>query len=1099
MADLRNSEDSPQVMESLSPQLAAVRDPRVSSNHSFTERDWEFRHTVDVGIGTVYGDVKLAGKGREHRHHHRHHHRHSSDGKDDVDHGRNSSDTHRASSKPVNKSTRRRSRTRSTTEADMPVTPPSERVIRILGKEASAENIGLTPKPIFSEMEELLWENGDSVWRETARWVKFEEDVEESGNRFSKPHVGTLSLHTLFEVRSLLLNGALVFDVDGSTLDQISSSVVDRMICTGNLPLKFRDKVKETILKGHRHVFEGSKKKDDERRRDEDRRNESIRSKSEPSGLMKLPFIRSLGSKASFLDIHDSDDYMLGKGNIHFMKKIPPGAEACNILVGEADFLTNPITAFIRLTSAHELGDLTEVPVPTRFIFLLLGTVGNLSRYHEVGRAMGTLMSDEVFHEIAYKAAKREHIIAGIDEFLDAVDEEEEERKIREDSGLVRSGKLFGGLINDIKRKRPFYLSDYKDGLSTQCIASWLFLYFACLTPIVTFGGLLGTATDQRLGAIESLVSGVICGVIYGVFSGQPLTILGSTGPMMVFEVILYDFCKTQHWDFLSFRLWTGIWVGVILLILVATDCSAFVCYITRFTEENFAALIAFIFMYEAIDKILKIYLKYPVGPPLEGMNCFCKAPSNTTLQSLNVSRSSLSISNCTRYGGSLSAGCSYQPDRPAFRIKFSVVTAIAAVTLLDYFMKVQTPKLVVPQKFAPTWSGRTWLVPIMGGNAWWTIIAAIIPAVLATILTFMDQQITAVIVNRRENKLKKGGGYHLDLFVLAFITIICSFLGIPFFVAATVRSMNHVNSLKVESETAAPGEKPQFLGVQEQRATQLLISITIGLSVFLVPVLTIVPMPVLYGVFLYMGASGLNGLQFVDRVSIILMPLKYQPDLSYLRNVPIKRVHIFTGIQLLLDRYFTTEELRSLDDILPEFKRKERDEAEEDCCSKDGDENEEIKKTSLSQDGQANLKIPMMSGNIMKISVPVDEPINISEEMKRCDAWKTVNSSNELAEKANHKRHSKKTSRSTSSHKKSLRNRQLSEIEEEERFLKASIDKGDNSVDRSNNDYDDDDDEAHEFITIKIDKADSVNTPLIQETSLEEDDAPQISGAVET
>ena len=27
----------------------------------------------------------------------------------------------------------------------------------------------------------------------------------------------------------------------------------------------------------------------------------------------------------------------------------------------------------------------------------------------------------QVFHEIAYKAAKREHIIAGIDEFLDAV------------------------------------------------------------------------------------------------------------------------------------------------------------------------------------------------------------------------------------------------------------------------------------------------------------------------------------------------------------------------------------------------------------------------------------------------------------------------------------------------------------------------------------------------------------------------------------------------------------------------------------------------------------------------------------------------------
>jgi hypothetical protein len=40
------------------------------------------------------------------------------------------------------------------------------------------------------------------------RWVKFEEDVEEGGNRWSKPHVATLSLHSLFELRSLLTSGS---------------------------------------------------------------------------------------------------------------------------------------------------------------------------------------------------------------------------------------------------------------------------------------------------------------------------------------------------------------------------------------------------------------------------------------------------------------------------------------------------------------------------------------------------------------------------------------------------------------------------------------------------------------------------------------------------------------------------------------------------------------------------------------------------------------------------------------------------------------------------------------------------------------------------
>ena len=98
-------------------------------------------------------------------------------------------------------------------------------------------------------------------------------------------------------------------------------------------------------------------------------------------------------------------------------------------------------------------------------------------------------MSDEVFHDVAYKAKKRDHLLAGLDEFLDAVtvlppgewdpsirieppnqvpsqegrknpsekpkhiDEEEEEQKIREESGLTRTGRLFGLLIHDIKRK----------------------------------------------------------------------------------------------------------------------------------------------------------------------------------------------------------------------------------------------------------------------------------------------------------------------------------------------------------------------------------------------------------------------------------------------------------------------------------------------------------------------------------------------------------------------------------------------------------------------------------------------------------------------
>ena len=60
---------------------------------------------------------------------------------------------------------------------------------------------------------------------------------------------------------------------------------------------------------------------------------------------------------------------------------------------------------------------------------------------------------------------------------------------------------------------------------------------------------------------------------------------------------------------------------------------------------------------------------------------------------------------------------------------------------------------------------------------------------------------------------MQKGKGYHLDLLVVAILVIIHSLLGLPWYVAATVNAIAHINSLKKESECTAPGEKPTFLG----------------------------------------------------------------------------------------------------------------------------------------------------------------------------------------------------------------------------------------------------------------------------------------------
>ncbi|XP_066519646.1 electroneutral sodium bicarbonate exchanger 1 [Hoplias malabaricus] len=989
---------------------------------------------------------------------------------------------------------------------------PSQRVQFILGTEEDEEHVA---HDLFTELDEICVKDGkDAEWKETARWLKFEEDVEDGGERWSKPYVATLSLHSLFELRSCIINGSVLLDMRADSIEEIADMVLDHQEAAHELDDSVRVKVREALLKRHHH-------QSDKRRSnllpmvlsltDSGRKqSEPHMDKSGPAISPQPPPNAEVKNGAGL----DNGQVDLTKVDTHFMKKIPTGAEASNVLVGELEFLERPIVAFVRLSPAVLLTGLTEVPIPTRFMFILLGPDGKAQQYHEIGRSMATIMTDEIFHDVAYKAKNRSDLLAGIDEFLDQVTvlppgewdpsirieppktvPSQEKRKMPgvpngtvvpvevethgEHHGpeLQRTGRLFGGLILDVKRKAPFYLSDFRDGLSLQCVASFLFLYCACMSPVITFGGLLGEATEGRISAIESLFGASLTGVVYSLFAGQPLTILGSTGPVLVFEKILFKFCKDYNLSYLSLRACIGLWTALLCFILVATDASSLVCYITRFTEEAFASLICLIFIYEALEKLIHLGELYPINKhsdldKLTLAYCKCAEPDNPSNKTLTlwsernitapaVPWSNLTVKECLDvHGQFVGTACGhhgpYTPDvlfwsailffstffLSAFlkqfktsryfptRVRsvisdFAVFLTIVLMVLTDYAIGVPSQKLQVPSKFKPTRDDRGWVINPIGRNPWWTVLAAAIPALLCTILIFMDQQITAVIINRKEHKLLKGCGYHLDLLMVGVMLAVCSVMGLPWFVAATVLSISHVNSLKLESESAAPGEQPRFLGIREQRLTGLVIFLLMGSSVFMTGALQFIPMPVLYGVFLYMGVSSLKGIQFFDRLKLFGMPAKHQPDFIYLRHVPLRKVHLFTVTQLtclvllwiiktspaaivfpmmvlalvfirkLLDFCFTERELSYLDDLMPESKKKKLDDA-----SKKAEEQESQEMLIDDSDGEDKdiVKIPMESSKTLhspKTPDPKTDPsdINISDEMSKTTVWKSLTS----------------------------------------------------------------------------------------------------------
>ncbi|XP_071339995.1 solute carrier family 4 member 4a isoform X2 [Trachinotus anak] len=996
------------------------------------------------------------------------------------------------------------------------ISPAAERIRFILGE----EDDGPAPPQLFTELDELLSVDGQEMeWKETARWIKFEEKVEKGGERWSKPHVATLSLHSLFELRTCIEKGTIMLDMEASTLPQVVELITDNQIEIGQLKADLKDKVMYTLLRKHRHQTKKSnlrsladigKTVSSASRlfsNQENARSPLENSLTCLSGRISMEDLQSQRStsmdwlnspttthrnltSSSMNDISDKPekDQLRNK----FMKKLPRDAEASNVLVGEVDFLDAPFVAFVRLQQAVMLGALTEVPVPTRFLFILLGPKGKAKSYHEIGRAIATLMSDEVFHDIAYKAKDRQDLLAGIDEFLDEVIvlppgewdptirieppkslPSSDKRKnmytggdsqmngdMPHDGGhgggghsigeeLQKTGRFCGGLILDIKRKAPFFISDFTDAFHIQALSAILFIYLGTVTNAITFGGLLGDATENMQGVLESFLGTAIAGGVFCLLAGQPLTILSSTGPVLVFERLLFNFSRDNEFDYLEFRLWIGLWSAFFCLVLVATDASFLVQYFTRFTEEGFSCLISFIFIYDAFKKMLKLAHHYPINSEFKleyvtQYDCLCMAPAvlenstdivgdplegtsiwfwNNTNLPMNATWSSLTKTECLKYKGELvGKACDFVPDitlmsfilffgtytcsmglkkfksSPFFPTTvrklisdFAIILAILIFCGVDMLVGVDTPKLIVPTEFKPTSPNRGWFVPPFGGNPWWVYLASSLPALLVTILVFMDQQITAVIVNRKEHKLKKGAGYHLDLFWVAVLLVVCSFMGLPWYVAATVISIAHIDSLKMETETSAPGEQPKFLGVREQRVTGVFVFILTGLSVFMSPILKFIPMPVLYGVFLYMGVASLNGVQFMDRLKLLLMPAKHQPDLVYLRHVPLRKVHLFTFIQVLclallwilkstvaaiifpvmilalvavrkaMDYMFSQHDLSFLDDVIPEKDKKKKE-----------DEKKKKKKRG-SIDSDAEDSDYPYNENVPSIKIPMD------------------------------------------------------------------------------------------------------------------------------
>uniref|UniRef100_A0A4W5Q971 Anion exchange protein n=1 Tax=Hucho hucho TaxID=62062 RepID=A0A4W5Q971_9TELE len=729
-------------------------------------------------------------------------------------------------------------------------------------------------------MNELM----GSSWQETGRWVGYEENLNPATGKWGPSHVSYLTFRSLIQLRKIMSTGAIILDLQASSLSAVAEKVVDELRSKGEIRATDRDGLLRALLQRRSHTE-----------------------------MQCLRPLRHSGARLDTLPVLPIQPFIL------------------------KNMETKPAMAFVRLGDSVVIEGALEAPVPVRFVFVLVGPSQGGVDYHESGRAMAALMADWVFSLEAYLAQTNKELTNAIADFMDCsivippteiqdegmlqpiIDFQKKMLKDRlrptdtrimfgggpREDPLARTGIPFGGMIKDMKRRYRHYISDFTDALDPQVLAAVIFIYFAALSPAITFGGLLADKTEHMMGVSELMISTCVQGIIFAFIAAQPTLVIGFSGPLLVFEEAFFAFCKSQEIEYIVGRIWVGLWLVIIVVVIVAVEGSFLVKFISRFTQEIFSILISLIFIYETFSKLGKIFKAHPLhvqvhddGNQTEHEVILERAYPNTALLSMCLMFGCFFIAYFLRQfkNGHFLPG----PIRRMIG-DFGVPIAIFFMIAVDITIEdAYTQKLVVPKGLmVSNPNARGWFIHPLGDKKpfpAWMMGACCVPALLVFILIFLESQITTLIVSKPERKMVKGSGFHLDLLILVTMGGIASLFGVPWLSAATVRSVTHANALTVMSK----GPKPEIEKVLEQRISGMLVAAMVGVSILLEPILKMIPMTALFGIFLYMGITSLSGIQMWDRMLLLIVPRKYYPADAYAQRVTTLKMHLFTLIQMV-------------------------------------------------------------------------------------------------------------------------------------------------------------------------------------------------------
>ncbi|KAF2232956.1 hypothetical protein EV356DRAFT_449262 [Viridothelium virens] len=452
--------------------------------------------------------------------------------------------------------------------------------------------------------------------------------------------------------------------------------------------------------------------------------------------------------------------------------------------------------------------------------------------------------------------------------------------------------RLFRGMVNDIRRRAPYYWSDWIDAWDYRVVPATVYMYFANILPALAFSLDMFAKTRMSYGVNEVLLASVLGAVVFAVFAAQPLVIVGVTGPITVFNYTVFDIITPRGTNYFAFMCWIGLWSLVMHWFLAITNACNGLTYVTRFPCDIFGFYVAFIYLQKGIQVLTRQWAYGDASAYL----------------SIMVSLLVLLVAYiCGIIGGSPLFQRHVRKFIEDYGTPLTVIFFTGFVHI-GHMRSIDLSTLPTSRAFFPTMD-RNWFISFWDISVG-DVFLAIPFAILLTILFYFDHNVSSLIAQGTEFPLRKPAGFHWDLFLLGLTTGVAGLLGIPFPNGLIPQAPFHTNALcatRLVADDSAESNKGHTTRVVDHVVEQRVSNLAQGLLTLgtmsgpLLIVLHLIPQGVLAGLFFVMGVQALQA----NGITLKLFFLLSDPSLRP-RSNPLARIErqaaiwLFVALELL-------------------------------------------------------------------------------------------------------------------------------------------------------------------------------------------------------